>query len=95
VAKNGKKWQKMNNFQKKSAIFTIFLNLHALGYPKSVTGFFCEHFWVNKSLSMMWVVCKLQIFLQGFAISGEEEEKPHIYAACVQFQYESRTIEVI
>jgi hypothetical protein len=25
-----------------------------LGYPKSVTKKFCTHFWVNKSLSMMW-----------------------------------------
>jgi hypothetical protein len=32
---------------------TYFLNLHALGYPKSVTVLFCEHCWVNKSLSMM------------------------------------------
>jgi hypothetical protein len=34
-------------------IFWYFRNLHALRYPKSVTGFFCEHFWVYKSLSMM------------------------------------------
>jgi hypothetical protein len=32
-------------------IFWYFLNLHALGYLKPV----CEHFWVNKSLSMMWL----------------------------------------
>jgi hypothetical protein len=30
-----------------------FLNLHALGYLKPVTGFFVPDFWVNKSLSMM------------------------------------------
>jgi hypothetical protein len=43
--------------------FWYFLNLHALGYPKSVTKKFCEHFWVNKSLSMM---CNLRhlAFLQ-------------------------------
>jgi hypothetical protein len=35
--------------------FWYFLNLHALGYPKSETKIFCEHFWVNKSLSMMWI----------------------------------------
>jgi hypothetical protein len=29
---------------------------HALGYPKSVTKKFCTHFWVNKSLSMMWEI---------------------------------------
>jgi hypothetical protein len=33
--------------------FLYFLNQHALGYPKSVTILFCEHVWVNKSLSMM------------------------------------------
>jgi hypothetical protein len=34
--------------------FWCFLNLHALGYPKSVTKNFCAHFWVTRSLSMMW-----------------------------------------
>jgi hypothetical protein len=33
--------------------FGFFLNVHALGYLKSETKKFCEHFWVNKSLSMM------------------------------------------
>jgi hypothetical protein len=28
----------------------------SLGYLKSDTGFFCKHFWVNKSLSMMWLL---------------------------------------
>jgi hypothetical protein len=32
----------------------VFQNRHALGYLKSVTGFLCTNFWVNKSLSMMW-----------------------------------------
>jgi hypothetical protein len=31
-----------------------YLILHALGYLKSVTDFFCEVIWVNSSLSMMW-----------------------------------------
>jgi hypothetical protein len=34
--------------------FWYVLNLHALGYPKSVTKKICAHFWVTKSLSMMW-----------------------------------------
>jgi hypothetical protein len=33
-----------------------FLNLHPLGYPKSVTNIFCTYFWVNKSLSMLWLL---------------------------------------
>jgi hypothetical protein len=33
----------------------VFRNLHALGYLKLVTVFLCSHFWVNKSLSMMWL----------------------------------------
>jgi hypothetical protein len=36
--------------------FWYFLNLHALGYPKSITKKICAHFWVNKSLSMMWPI---------------------------------------
>jgi hypothetical protein len=36
--------------------FWYFLNLHALGYPKSVTKKFCAHFWVNKFFSMMCAV---------------------------------------
>jgi hypothetical protein len=40
--------------QKKNRLFSRFLS-RALGYPKSVTKKFCTHFWVNKSLSMMWI----------------------------------------
>jgi hypothetical protein len=40
-------------------LFSIwcFLNLHALGYPKSVTKKFCTHFWVNKSLNLTLLPC--------------------------------------
>jgi hypothetical protein len=37
-------------------VFWIYM-LWSLGYPKSVTKIFCTHFWVNKSLSMMWRQC--------------------------------------
>jgi hypothetical protein len=39
-----------------------FLNLHAL-YPKSVTIFFCAHFWVNKSLRCAGRVIGQPLFL--------------------------------
>jgi hypothetical protein len=34
----------------------VFQNPHALGYPNSVRKNLCTNFWVNKSLSMMWVL---------------------------------------
>jgi hypothetical protein len=34
--------------------FNVFMNLHTLGYPKSVTIYFVAHgIWVKQSLSMM------------------------------------------
>jgi hypothetical protein len=60
-------------------LFSIwyFRNLHALGYLKSVTVFWSMDFWVNKSLSMMWIVKKknweffLGIFLEFFYENAE------------------------
>jgi hypothetical protein len=38
--------------------FKSFLNLHA----RSGVTFFCAHFWVNKSLSMMWMTLGIPMY---------------------------------
>jgi hypothetical protein len=69
-------------------LFSIwcFLNLHALGYPKSET-IFCAHFWVIKYLSMLCVT-------QGVCLNHQQQKCHQYKCQKIKRHFKSRYFKI-